>query len=110
MTAIKELISEIEFLEPVPAVLHQITAKIEDPNASMTDIADIIMFDPVLTANVLKMVNSAYFALPRKIDSVKEAITVLGLDQVVDMVILKAGSKNFAKARLRSGRIPIVLY
>ena len=99
MTAIKELISEIEFLEPVPAVLHQITAKSEDPNASMMEIADIIMFDPILTANVLKMVNSAYFALPRKIDSVKEAITILGLDQVVDMVILKAGSKNFSRAQ-----------
>ncbi|MBU0993826.1 MAG: HDOD domain-containing protein [Proteobacteria bacterium] len=96
MTAISDLLREIDLLAPMPDVVRQIMNKAEDPQCSMSEIADIIIFDPILTANVLKIVNSAYYSLPRKIDSVQDAITVLGMNQVIDIVVLKSGAKTFS--------------
>lgn len=94
MTAIQELIKEIKSLKPIPQIANQIMEIAEDPDASMSDIADIILFDPIITANLLRTCNSAYFSLPRRIDSVHEAVSLLGLEQIVDVVLLKSGADN----------------
>ena len=99
MSAIKELIKEIDNLKPIPAVVNQIMATVENPDSSMSDIADIIMYDPMMTANILRMCNSAYYNLSRRVESIQDAITLMGLDQVVDMVLLKSGSDNLVKGQ-----------
>ncbi len=99
MSAIKDLIKEIDNLKPIPAVVNQIMDAVEDSKSSMTDIAEIILYDPVITANILKMCNSAYYALPRRVDSVHDAVTMMGLNQVVDMVLMKSGASNLIKGQ-----------
>jgi len=46
---------------------------------------------------LLKICNSAYFALPRKVESVKDAVTWIGLDQIVELVLTSSVSENFNK-------------
>ncbi len=99
MSAIKEMLKEIKALKPMPQVATQIMKIVEDPNSSISDVADLVVYDPSLTANVLKLCNSAYFGLPRKVDSVKDAISMMGLDQVVDLVLLKGGADNLKKGQ-----------
>ncbi len=99
MSAIKEMLKEIKALKPMPQVATQIMKIVEDPNSSITDVADLVVYDPSLTANVLKLCNSAYFGLPRKVDSVKDAISMMGLDQIVDLVLLKGGADNLKKGQ-----------
>jgi putative nucleotidyltransferase with HDIG domain len=94
MSAIQELIKEIKSLKPIPQIANQIMEIVEDPKASLSDVADIILFDPIITANLLRTCNSAYFGLPRKVDSVHEAVSMLGLEQIVDLVLLKSGAEN----------------
>ncbi len=103
MSAIQELIKEIDNLKPIPAVVNQIMAVAEDPKSSMADIARIVLYDPVITANILRMSNSSYYALPRRVESVQEAITMLGVDQVIDMVLLKSGAANLTKGQAGYG-------
>jgi putative nucleotidyltransferase with HDIG domain len=71
--------------------------KSEDPDSSSAEIADLIVNDPALTANLLKICNSAYFGLPRKVESVKDAVAWLGLDQIVELVVTNSVSDNFNK-------------
>jgi putative nucleotidyltransferase with HDIG domain len=94
MSAIQELIKEIKSLKPIPQIANQIMEIVEDPKASLSDVADIILFDPIITANLLRTCNSAYFGLPRKVDSVHDAVALLGLEQIVDLVLLKSGAEN----------------
>lgn len=103
MSAIQELIKEIKNLKPIPQIANQIMAILENPNASLSDIADIIIFDPMTTANILQTCNSAYFGLTRKVESVHEAVTLIGLDQVVDLVLLKSGAENLKKKQTGYG-------
>ena len=99
MTDIKEIISEIDILKPIPPVATRILVLAEDINSSLSEIADLIIHDATITANVLKLCNSAYFGLPRKVESVYDAITLLGLDHVVDLVLMNSLSCNFRQGK-----------
>lgn len=103
MTAIETLIQEISELKPMPKVASQIVAMAQDPDASMSAVADLIVYEPALTANILKMCNSAYFGLPRKVESVQDAISLLGLGKVVDMVLLSSSADNYKKEQVGYG-------
>ena len=95
MTNIEDIISAIDTLKPIPPVATQIMALAEDESSSMSDIADLIVYDPSITASLLKICNSAYFGLSRKVESVRDAITLLGLDQIVELVLLNSTAENF---------------
>ena len=97
MSTIQELVKEIKNLKPIPAIVNQIVTAIDDPNCSAEDIADIIKFDPSVTTNLLKTCNSAYFGLANPVDSVKDAVAILGIDQIIELVLLKSGAKALSK-------------
>jgi putative nucleotidyltransferase with HDIG domain len=98
MIDLKDIVGQIDQLEPVPPIATQIMALAEDPDSPLSQIADLILCDPALTANLLKTCNSAYFGLNRKVDSVRDAIALVGLDHIVQLVMLSSVSQNFKKA------------
>ena len=52
----------------------------------MQDVAQLIVYDPGLTARLLRIVNSAYFGFSATIDTVNHAVSILGVQQVQDLV------------------------
>jgi HD-like signal output (HDOD) protein len=99
MTTLEELIKEIKVLKPIPQIANQILTIVENPNSSITDIADIILYDPSTTANLLKICNSDYFSQSREIDSVRDAISFLGIDHIIDLILLNGGAENLTKCQ-----------
>ena len=95
MTDVKDIVRQIDKLEPVPPIATQIMTLARDPDSSLSEVADLILNDPAITANLLKVCNSAYFGLNRKVDSVRDAIGFVGLDHIVQMVMLSWVSQNF---------------
>ena len=53
----------------------------------MEDIAQLIVYDPGLTARLLKIVNSAYFGFAAQIETVNHAVSILGVRQIEDLVL-----------------------
>ena len=97
MTSLNGILEQIDLLAPIPAIASQIMTKSDDPDSSLSEIADLIANDPALTANLLKICNSAYFSLPRKVESVKDAVAWVGLDQIVELVLTNSVSVSFNK-------------
>lgn len=95
MINIEDIVDHIGLLEPVPPVATQLLVLAEDSDSSIAEIADLLMHDPALTANLIKICNSAYLGLSRKVESIREAISFVGLDQIVDLVLLNSVSQNF---------------
>ncbi len=95
MATFESIIEEIDHLKPVSDVAGKVISLLDDPDCGMSDLSDIIRHEPALTANVLKLANSAYFGLPGKINDAKQAIVYLGMAQVVDLVILVSCSEGF---------------
>jgi HD-like signal output (HDOD) protein len=79
----------------LPDAVTQIKRLIDDPAASMQDIADVIDFDPALTMQILKVANSALYKFPNKVESVSKAIQVIGTKSIYDLVIAYGAAKAF---------------
>ena len=103
MTDLKDIVEQIDQLEPIPPIATQILALTEDPDSSLKEISDLIRNDPALTANLLKICNSAFFSLPRQVESVRDAIAFLGLDQIVELVLFNGLSASFRKEMVGYG-------
>jgi HD-like signal output (HDOD) protein len=94
MLDLKTIMKKIDTLKPIPQVAHKIMSIVEDPESSLPDLAKVIGYDSAVTANLLKVANSAYFGRPGKFDSIHQAIVYLGMDHVVDLVLLASGADN----------------
>jgi len=109
MIDIASIIKGIDKLKPIPQVTQKVMAVANDAMSSATDLADIIQYDPALTANILKVCNSAFFGLAQRIDSIHQAVAYLGMDQVVGMAMLNLGSETLKQAQkgydLREGEL-----
>ena len=94
MASIKKIIQQIQSLRPIPAILHKVLAVTEDPDSSIKDLIRLIDHEPAITANLLRTCNSAYMGLPVKIDSVQQAVSMLGMQRVVELIMTDNLSVN----------------
>ena len=95
MNDIDAIIKKADKLRPIPQVANKVMLIVQDPDSSIKDLSEVILYDQAVTANLLKICNSAYFGLRREIDSLHQAIVFLGMDQVADLVLLASAAGNF---------------
>ena len=62
----------------------------------MADVAEVVANDPALTARLLKIANSPYFGFPAKITTVTRATSLLGTQQIHDLVLATTVTEAFA--------------
>ncbi len=82
----KAIVDEISFLPQFPENILTIQKLINDPKSEITDIARHISTDPAMTADLLKIVNSAQFMLPKKVDSISEAVKLVGIRGIKNLL------------------------
>lgn len=70
-----------------PPAAVRILRVVDDPRTNLVDLEKAVSMDPVLTAQVLKVANSAYFGLARTVGSLRQALFVLGFRTVRSMAL-----------------------
>lgn len=85
--ALAEFVSGIQHLPSLPDLYGRIHAALQDESLSVHDIGDLITQDVALSTKVLQVVNSAFFALPRRVASPGDAAVVLGIDVLRGIVL-----------------------
>jgi signal transduction histidine kinase/ActR/RegA family two-component response regulator len=101
----EELLTQIAHhpnLPSPPAVALKVLETAGRPDCRMSDIAQIISHDPGLCANLLKIVNSALYTIPRTITSLNMALNMLGLSRVRALVL----SLSLPAMQRRKGATP----
>ena len=93
MPALAEIGKIIEDLQPVPQIALGIASMISDEMTGISTIATEIRRDQVLTAEVLKLCNSSYLGISRKIETIDEAIIILGSKTLLQLVITAQAEK-----------------
>lgn len=78
---------EVEAFPGMPTTAAKLVPLLEDADSTASEIESILKYDPGLTANILKLTNSAYFGIPTRISSVKQAIILLGWRRLVQVVM-----------------------
>jgi len=84
---VKQVVANIRNLPTPPIVFNQIQKVINRETASAADVSKILAEDPSMSAKVLKMTNSAFYGLPREIDSVQQAVMIIGFEAVKNLVL-----------------------
>ena len=74
-----------------------------DPMASANDLKRVVSLDPVLTARVLKLINSAYYSLGKPVASLSRAIIMLGVNTVKNLALSSTIIENLNS--MRSGHL-----
>ena len=92
---IDSAIKGISHIATLPEITLKIIELVEDPSSTAQDLHGIISNDPALCSRILKVVNSAFYGLPRQIGSINRAIVLLGLNAVKNIAIAASLTKLF---------------
>ncbi len=84
---IEEIIKKIEELPILKDIIIKVLKVFDNPYSNAEDLKTIISMDQSLTLKVLKLANSAYYGFPRQIDSVSEAVVILGFLTVRNIIL-----------------------
>jgi HD-like signal output (HDOD) protein len=93
---LQKIIARIDDLPTLPRTVLKITELVNNPKSSAKDLARIITDDQVLTARLLKLVNSSFYGFPQRISTVTNAIVLLGFDAIRSLLLTTSVFDLFA--------------
>ena len=74
-------------LPSLPVVVNNLINAASDENTTTDDLAHIISHDLGMTNKLLKLANSIYYAQKNKVESIKRAISVIGVDEITGIAM-----------------------
>jgi HD-like signal output (HDOD) protein len=83
----QDILDSVEKIPAFPRSVHQVQKLSSDINCNPAELVKVIEHDPVLVLKILKMVNSSYFGLAKKITSVNHAMLYIGLNTVKNLAL-----------------------
>lgn len=86
-TSVREKMENLKELPTLPNVVQKISSMVESQKSSAEDIGRVISSDQVLTAKILKLINSAFYGFPGRISSVTHGLVLLGFNVVKGLVL-----------------------
>lgn len=93
MISPSRILDSLKNLPTLPNSVFQLQQVLQDERSSVADMERVVRPDPALTANLLRLANSAYFGLPRAVSSARQAIMLLGARRTFEV----AASAGFAQ-------------
>ena len=84
---IRRVVGTLDRLPSLPEVYWELVRATENPDTGLSDIAHIVERDPAMSVKVLQLVNSAYFGLAQKTDSITRAVTYLGIENLKGLLV-----------------------
>lgn len=92
-----QAIAKVEALHSTPEVLAKVASKVRDPNSDIEDIVEILRTDAALTADIVRLSNSAYYGTTTPIRNVAQAMARIGFNEVLRLVNLCIAKSVFNK-------------
>ena len=91
---VDELIEKLGKLPPFPQAATKTLELIRNPDSNVAEVVNALSVDQVLTGIVLRWANSAYFGVETRVTTVQQAVMMLGLYRVYEL-ILSASMSNY---------------
>ncbi len=82
-----DIVGRIRSVPAMPATAARLLPLLSDPAADTRRVEEVLRYDPGLTADLLKIANSAYFGLPTRVGSVRQAVMLLGWKRLLQLVM-----------------------
>lgn len=97
MKVVDRILKSINTIPAFPATGNKVAQLLIKPDYSVNEVANVIKFDPSITANILKMANSAYFGPRHKISNINDAVVYLGQQNLLRAIQTAGVSKYYKK-------------
>lgn len=94
-TNIAELVKGVGNLVTLPNVFIRINQLVENPNSTITNIADAISQDPSFTVRLLRVANSSFYGLSSTVDAVPKAVSIIGTSQIRSLALATSVASSF---------------
>lgn len=95
---LQTIIDEVVSIPPAPQILPKLQSMLNDPDADLDDIVQLLKVDVSITAEILKLANSSYFGFANPISSLDQAISLIGCREIYRIVALAAADTAMRKA------------
>lgn len=84
---LQAVVGQLRSLPSLPAIYVELAAAIADEEVTIARVAEIVERDAGIAAKLLQLVNSSFFGVPRSVDSLRDAISFLGLTTIKALVL-----------------------
>ena len=85
----------LDQLPSLPTMIIRIHQKANDPESSGKEISDLVEQDPSLSARILALVNSSWFGLKARVESIEHALVVIGREELAHLALMISSEKVF---------------
>lgn len=96
-------LSSLDRLPPFSPILNRLLATMSKEDVSFSQLADLIEKDTVLAGNVLRLVNSALYSFHGTVNSVRHAVSILGLNKLRNIAMSMSIARMWTQVRTPSG-------
>jgi putative nucleotidyltransferase with HDIG domain len=87
METARQMVAGIDDLPTIPVVATQVLQLLDNPDVNVDKVADLMLTDQVMTARVMKMVNSPIYRPSHEITSLKRALVYLGIRHIKEIAL-----------------------
>ena len=94
---IDSILKSIDKIPAFPVTIQKVIELLRDDDYAVKDVVNVIKYDQAVTANILKISNSAYFGVHQKIKTIHDAVVYLGQQELIRAVQTAGISKFFRK-------------
>jgi putative nucleotidyltransferase with HDIG domain len=91
-----KLMKKFRQMKTLPHVVTKLSKLIHDENSTMKDFEDVIKMDPTLVVRLLQLVNSPYYGLMQKVDSISRAVAFIGMKNLYNLAVTDALKNIFS--------------
>lgn len=93
----KTFVSQVGKLPSLPSVFYDLARAVDDPNSSIEQIGAIVRNDQSLASRLLKLSNSAMYSFPSQVETIEEALQIIGLREMRDLALATCVINTFRK-------------
>jgi len=98
----RRLIKKFNKMKTLPHIVTKLSGLIGDENSTMRDFEDVIKMDPTLVVRLLRLVNSPYYGLAQKVDSIGRAVAFIGMKNLYSLAVTDALRDIFTSSEAES--------
>ena len=112
---VRTLVGRIRNLPAVPRIYAKLQGMVQDDSVTVSEVARLISSDPAIAAQILHIVNSAFFRLARRVTNIEQAVSYLGFTTVRNIALsveivsqwsaTAVGPVDFEKLQLHAQRV-----
>ena len=92
------ILTKVSSFPSMPRAAMKLRELLAKEDVAMDEIEKILRHDPGLATNVLRLANSAFFGVPRKVETLQHAVTLLGVKRFAQIAVSAGVSKAMDKA------------